>query len=451
MVRASCEFTTMGDPFLLKDKSKSYQNQFANIYFMRLNALRKGVIAHAAERWNQTDAKHVRRVLDVQKGERSYIVGTVYMEMRLKPNVLDDIGKDHNVIATTIRDKIWSEDDALMLEDESGRIKLVGSVLEKHRIVTGVIMAALGCENAYGEFEVADLCFTEPAPRMTPQTDAMDVDGDGSLVAFVSGFDFGPETTDSEMPQELLLEYLSSDAGHLDDFSGRISRLVIVGNSIAPPDDEDENNTDDEAVEAELNEEPEPEKLHEPVLLRFGELLMDLCRELPVHLMPGPTDPTGSAIPQQPIPGSMFGDVNLSQNLRCETNPSLFSFDGQGVLVISGQNIDDMCKYFPEPRVDRLGMAGDTLRWRHIAPTAPDTLWCYPYFDRDPFALKESPHVYVIGNQPDYRTELVADEDGDPVRIVLVPSFAKTQTIVMLNTKTLEVTPVMFKMAGWKL
>lgn len=36
----------------------------------------------------------VDRVLDVRQGELCWIVGTVYMEMGLKPNILDDISKE---------------------------------------------------------------------------------------------------------------------------------------------------------------------------------------------------------------------------------------------------------------------------------------------------------------------------------------------------------------------
>jgi DNA polymerase delta subunit 2 len=36
----------------------------------------------------------VDRVLDVRQGELCWVVGTVYMDMVLKPNVLDDIGKE---------------------------------------------------------------------------------------------------------------------------------------------------------------------------------------------------------------------------------------------------------------------------------------------------------------------------------------------------------------------
>jgi DNA polymerase delta subunit 2 len=39
-------------------------------------------------------AQMVDRVLDVRQGELCWIVGTVYMEMGLKPNILDDISKE---------------------------------------------------------------------------------------------------------------------------------------------------------------------------------------------------------------------------------------------------------------------------------------------------------------------------------------------------------------------
>lgn len=36
----------------------------------------------------------MERVLDVRQGELCWVVGTVFMDMPLKPNILDDIAKD---------------------------------------------------------------------------------------------------------------------------------------------------------------------------------------------------------------------------------------------------------------------------------------------------------------------------------------------------------------------
>lgn len=160
-----------------------------------------------------------------------------------------------------------------MLEDESGRIKLVGDKLKGLNIVTGVIMAALGVETASGEFKVVDVCFADmaPQPEILDPPDDMEVDkcevihffvskrvhnflysangtdksAPGEWIAFVSGLDIGADVDPSnseqddmaEMQLQLLVEFLTSETGGLDsqDASARISRLVIAGNSLVAP------------------------------------------------------------------------------------------------------------------------------------------------------------------------------------------------------------------------
>jgi DNA polymerase delta subunit 2 len=39
-------------------------------------------------------ARRVERVLDVRQGELCYVAGTIYVDMPLKPNVMDDVSKD---------------------------------------------------------------------------------------------------------------------------------------------------------------------------------------------------------------------------------------------------------------------------------------------------------------------------------------------------------------------
>jgi DNA polymerase delta subunit 2 len=68
-------------------------------------------------------------------------------------------------VAPPSRPKFNSPQDTVLLEDESGRIKLVGEPLMRLRLVTGVIMAALGVETSAGEFQVVDACFAGMAPQ----------------------------------------------------------------------------------------------------------------------------------------------------------------------------------------------------------------------------------------------------------------------------------------------
>ena len=87
-----------------------------------------------------------------------------------------------------------------------------------------------------------------------------------------------------------------------------------------------------------------------------------------------------------------------------------------------------------------------------MAPTAPDTLWCHPYFTTDPFVLTETPDIYVVGNQPEFRTKLVREgkgkKDEKRCRIVLVPAFKQSGTVVLVNLRTLNVRTVTFAVHG---
>ena len=38
--------------------------------------------------------RKVERVLDVRQGELCWVVGTVFMDMPMKPNILDDLAKE---------------------------------------------------------------------------------------------------------------------------------------------------------------------------------------------------------------------------------------------------------------------------------------------------------------------------------------------------------------------
>jgi DNA polymerase delta subunit 2 len=91
------------------DKDRQYQQQYADIYFLRLTKIKPAVEEVAAAAWEGTviageQAKRVERVLDVRQGELCWVAGTVYMDMPLKPNILEDVSKDVGciVLLTTL-------------------------------------------------------------------------------------------------------------------------------------------------------------------------------------------------------------------------------------------------------------------------------------------------------------------------------------------------------------
>lgn len=93
---------------------------------------------------------------------------------------------------------------------------------------------------------------------------------------------------------------------------------------------------------------------------------------------------------------------------------------------------------------DRLNILSKSLEFQHMAPTAPDTLGCYPFEDGDPFVIKECPHLYFAGNQPEFATAEVKGPQGQRVRVVLVPDFVEEHTVVLVSLDTLECRPIKF-------
>ncbi|KAK0727296.1 DNA polymerase alpha/epsilon subunit B-domain-containing protein [Lasiosphaeria miniovina] len=399
--------------------------------------------------------------------------------MPLKPNILEDVAKDRWISAPTSMQQYFSDDgrDAVMLEDDSGRIRLIGDVLKPFFMVTGCIIAVMGTENANGEFDVIDLKFADLAPqperweltkpknssvstqqkkanaKFNKDEDVEMSDGPSSSsglgskkIALVSGLEFSGEDTSYAMELNLLLEYLLGEA--LDPAAQKelahISRLVVAGNSIAP----EHKATAEESAEKKAHKKygydsrsynPIPSQL-------FDEFLSELLPTMPVTLLPGVLDPANASYPQQPIHAAMLPKSRTytaipgtaeSGWLDSVTNPWEAEVEGWRVLGTGGQNLDDVFKYVDSD--DRLGMMEAMCRWRCSAPTAPDTLWSYPFQEDEPFVMKQCPHLYFVGSQPEFGTRIIEGPDGQVVRLILVPSFSATREIVLVDTETLDV------------
>ncbi|KAF8201472.1 DNA polymerase alpha/epsilon subunit B-domain-containing protein [Pholiota molesta] len=465
--------------FLIGPSQKSYRHQYSNIYFIRLRLLRGFVEEHARRRWETLAG--ASPCLEVEKGKLCYIVGTIYMDMPLKPNVMEDIARDQSIPAPPPPIKFFSSEDGIMLEDESGRIMLVGDRVKDAKLVTGVIVGALGMETPTGEFEVIDLCYPEMAPQPMetgPEEDKMDVDvqddSSDEWIAVVSGLDIG-SLSPSDAQIQLLTEYLTGEGGTVNDqvSAANISRLIIAGDSLAVIDPiiTEGISTIDEKKARRYGYDATSFSAH-PVL-SLASTLSDIAATLPIHILPGETDPSGTIMPQQPFPRAMFGDAARYSTFSCETNPTYLTLASdtdlesssestrppikRNILINSGQPLNDMFKYLPSPPNTRLSILESTLRWRHMAPTAPDTLWCHPYFSEDPFMITETPDIYIVGGQKKFATKLVKaehqatkqkDRESVRCRIVMVPSFAETGTLVLVNLRTLDVKRVNFAVFG---
>ncbi|ORX58190.1 hypothetical protein DM01DRAFT_1333854 [Hesseltinella vesiculosa] len=416
----------MNDKFMIKDRT--FQKQYASIYFIRLLHLRPIVLERAKSRWASLPEKpeYVAKALDVPNDEVCYIIGTIYMDMALKPNVLKDLSEESSVVLPPTPEKYRTEKPVISLEDESGRVRLIGNQLDKEMLITGMVVGVLGREEPVsGAFEVIEVCY----PGM-PKQMPLPTNHDQKFVAVVSGLNIG-SNAQSDLKVQMMLEYLSGELGSSMDQTNAssITRVIIAGNSLAPAVPKIEKGKKKQYGYDATSFDSQP-------LKHLDAALGELCMTTDIDLMPGRQDPVAMHLPQQPLRRFLFDTCKQYSSFHTVTNPHWCQIDGVKFLGTSGQNLDDIYKYLDD--VDRLKMIEESLFWRHIAPSAPDTLWCHPFQNHDPFLLDECPHVYFIGNQQQFETNVVKGEDGQSVRVVLVPSFAETGTIVLVNVSTLE-------------
>ncbi|KAG9134484.1 hypothetical protein Leryth_021499 [Lithospermum erythrorhizon] len=394
--------------------------QYSQIYFARLHLMRT-LLYSLLPRWKPY--LPVRTVLGLEEGKECVIVGTLYKHMKLKPCILDEYSKERSATPLVKPHHFTHPDDHLILEDESGRVKLRGNIILPSVYVTGVVVALHGKETGAGDFWVEDVM----EAGLPDQIEKPLQSGEDKYVVFISGISVGSSLS-NPLQFQLFVDHIT---GHLGDdkeqsIAAQVVQVVIAGNSVELPRG---------LLNGQNLGSKDQSRLSEPIK-ELDILLMQIAAGIPVDIMAGPDDPANFSLPQQPLHRCLFPGSSAYNTFRSCYNPHAFELDNVSFLGTSGQNIDDLEHY--SDAENKIEFMERTLRWRHIAPTAPNTLGCYPFTDRDPFFVEKCPHVYFVGNQNKYETHLMKGQEEQIVRLICIPKFAETGVAVMLNMRNLE-------------
>ncbi|GAQ90764.1 DNA polymerase delta regulatory subunit 55 [Klebsormidium nitens] len=424
--RQTADYVSQDAQFQLRERQ--YRQQYSALYFTRLLQLRPVLEDRVRRQWPHVQALEI---LKLAAGVRCAVVGTLYKQMQLKPSILDEYTKERSAVPLVAPAKLVHDDDFLILEDMSGRIRLTGDALRPADYATGVVVAVLGVEQADGEFAVEAVLLPDLPPQpLRPPAPAAGV-APPRYVALVSGLGVGAPGVDP-LQTQLLVDHLGGHLGgsQAQQLSARTVRVVLAGDSLhAPPD----------LLTGQALSAREQAAAVAPIQ-ELDLLLTQLAAALPVDVMPGSTDPANYSLPQQPLHPCLFPGASQYDTFSAATNPHRFSVDGVDFLGTAGQPVADLLRYCG--RDDPLALLESTLRWRHLAPTAPDTLACYPFTDSDPFLLATCPAVYFAGNQAAFATTLLQGTDGQRVRLIALPRFADTGMAVLVDLATLEAQPL---------
>nr|XP_012137743.1 PREDICTED: DNA polymerase delta small subunit-like isoform X2 [Megachile rotundata] len=418
--------------------SKNFTKQYCNIYNARLTALKDHLLQQAKIKWGKSQYKVVTisEVSERTENNDSIVIGTLYKHQELKPSILRELSEELQLATQPARSNYASFKDVLYLEDESLRIKLVGNHMNIQDAVTGVVCAVLGHELENGSFLVIDWCY----PGCCPKPSAFNkLSSDKGKILIMSGLDLANNT--HLLSLNLLSEWITGMIGckksQIDVAS--IVYIIIAGNSIRGSVETHnhkgyfENKAHDEAVFKETA----------IIAHKLDNFLHPIVQCCPVILLPGEFDPTCHTIPQQPLHPCVLPQCARFKSFYGATNPWIGSINSRIIAGSSGQPIIDIMKVAGLANVSPLTWLERTLDWQHYAPTAPDTIPTYPSCKTDPFVMTECPDVYFAGNMDKYDTKLLTEE-GQIIRLICIPKFSKTQTVVLVDLQDLECWPISF-------
>lgn len=94
------------------------------------------------------------------------------------------------------------------------------------------------------------------------------------------------------------------------------------------------------------------------------------------------------------------------ESFKGATNPWIGKIAERVIMGSSGQPIEDIIKATGATDISPLDWLERTLFWRHMCPTAPDTLPVHPYSVKDPFIINYCPDIYFVGNTDKFETKL---------------------------------------------
>ncbi|KAJ8932497.1 hypothetical protein NQ314_014617 [Rhamnusium bicolor] len=389
--RVSVNYKNLSQKF--SEQTSDYNKQYCGIYLARLKEMETLLRKRIEIKWGDRHPIIKLHKLAEEQYDKCVVIAMLFKDQKLKPSILKQLAEATKLTPQPILHHFTDDSDQLFIEDELQRYQLLGTLNGKN-LVTGIACALLGTDMGKGKFMVEDYVFAGYRPQVEIPLFSEDI-----FVIFLSGLDF--VNHQNFIPNlELCIHWLSGMLGD-DETVSRIARIIIAGNSMRTKAEKQKLTMMMTSRIVESQDSIESVKT-------FDYFLLQLCQLVDVDVMPGENDPSNHILPQKPMHYCMFPQSAVYKSLNQVPNPYFCSLDELKIFGTSGQPVRDIMRF--SEVTDPLDALEYCLKWNHLAPSAPDTLGCFPYYDKDPFIIDDCPHVLFAGNQTEFSTRIVTGQ-----------------------------------------
>ena len=407
------------------------------MYGARLDSMKPRIIEAAKEKLGKDiSVKHLVELKEEDERAREediLIVGTIFKQQEKKPSILAELSEDGGLELQPAHTVYTAETDSIVLEDDSMRVKLeLGNVIAAGELVNGVVAGIWGREETGGKFGVKDIIYAKTKSNNLSPT------GEDISVCILSGLELGGQDASWLGAAQLATDWIVGNAcnpGEQGNLISKIERIIVAGDSLCAS----TRDKQDQAKAKYLTANTAAASI--AAVNQLDDFLVQMASNLNVDIMPGPNDPATVVLPQQPLHRVMFKQSGLYPTLQTVTNPYSMQLSGRQFLIVSGQTINDILRN--STLTGSIEAMEKCLEWSHLAPTAPDTIGCYPYVDDDPHVLETLPNIFVAGNQPSFDAKKVII-NGQSILLIAVPKFSESKCVVKVNLMNLTCQSVCF-------
>lgn len=368
----------------------------------------------------------VRKLKDIISDE-CIVIAILFVTSSLKFSILK--AQNRTDVST---DTYFNEDAVIHIEDDTGKIEIefTEEFDKLTALATGMVLGFVGSKNEKNVFICSDVIFPKRLERSNSS------EAGGKILVLSNIF---MNNANYEGVRVIV-----------DFYRNEVQDVIIFGNFL-------DNTT------------PEPD------FDVFNRLLSGIRAR--IHLIPGFNDPTPRMIPQYPLHRLLLSKSHTNINLL--QNPCEAIISDRNVVLINGFIVQDILKYVTRrrmqhedhmlkdedtlnrptepnnilnytineihgtenhPRIpsdnDTLDVLVQLLQIRHMAPSAPDTISCFPFTHRDPFIINKCEYLMMGGS------ESLSEREYMGIKVICVPDFNLTQSAVLIDTadkSTLEI------------